>query len=94
MLAFPVAQTVKNLPVMQETWVQPLGGEVSLALHDDGSSPDCPVIISVIVLGNLMPKYLLLLTLKNFYPAHSLGKTVKALIRTCVHSSACRCVVF
>ena len=30
MLAFPVAQTVKNLPVMQETWVQPLGGEVSL----------------------------------------------------------------
>ena len=30
MLAFPVAQTVKNLPVMQETWVQSLGGEVSL----------------------------------------------------------------
>ena len=25
-----VAQTVKNLPVMQETWVQSLGGEVSL----------------------------------------------------------------
>ena len=64
------------------------------SLHDDGSSPDCPVIISVIVLGNLIPKYLLLLTLKNFYPAHSLGKTVKALIRTCVHASACRCVVF
>ena len=28
--SFPVAQTVKNLPTVQETWVQSLGGEVSL----------------------------------------------------------------
>ena len=27
-----VAQTVKNLPAMQETWVQPLGGEEPLDL--------------------------------------------------------------
>ena len=27
---FPVAQTVKNLPVMQETWVRSLGQEDSL----------------------------------------------------------------
>ena len=27
MWAFPVAQTVKNLPAMQETWVQSLGWE-------------------------------------------------------------------
>ena len=25
--SFPVAQTVKNPPAMQETWVRPLGGE-------------------------------------------------------------------
>ena len=43
------------------------------SLNDDGSSPDCPVIISVIVLGNLIPKYLLLWTLKNFYPCSFLG---------------------
>jgi len=26
-MGFPLAQLVKNLPAMQETWVQPLGQE-------------------------------------------------------------------
>jgi len=34
-----VAQTVKNLPVMQETWVQSLGWEDMGSIHGLGRSP-------------------------------------------------------
>ena len=36
---FPVAQMVKNLPVMQETWVQSLGKEDSLEKANHSSIP-------------------------------------------------------
>ena len=40
--------------------------QTRFSLNDDGSNPDCPVVISVIVLGKLTPKYLLLWPLKEF----------------------------
>ena len=47
--------------------------QTRFSLNDDGSNPDCPVVISVIVLGKLTPKYLLLWPLKEFYPCSVLG---------------------
>lgn len=68
--------------------------QTRFSLNDDGSNPDCPVVISVIVLGKLTPNICSCGHLKNSIPAHSLGKTVKALMRTCVHASTCRYSVF